>query len=111
MRIAFALTCCGFLLMSPNGMALAQKVRPRETTRHAKDADAAKEPQPQVAIQMANDYFNAYQFMTADFVQIGADGRRSEGKLYVSKPGRLRFEYAQPATMEIIADGVTVAIL
>ena len=59
---------------------------------------------------MANDYFNASQVMTADFVQIGADGRRSEGKLYVSKPGRLRFEYAQPATMEIIADGVSVAI-
>jgi outer membrane lipoprotein-sorting protein len=33
-----------------------------------------------------------------------------EGKLYVLKPGRLRFEYAQPATMEIIADGTSVAI-
>ncbi len=65
---------------------------------------------PQLAIQMANDYFNTARVMTADFVQIGADGRRSEGKLYVLKPGRLRFEYALPATMEIIADGVSVAI-
>jgi outer membrane lipoprotein-sorting protein len=65
---------------------------------------------PQVAIQMANDYFNSAHVMTADFVQTGADGRQSEGKLYVLKPGRLRFEYALPATMEIIADGVSVAI-
>ncbi|MBB4198662.1 outer membrane lipoprotein-sorting protein [Rhodoblastus sphagnicola] len=65
---------------------------------------------PEVAIQMADDYFNSSRVMTADFVQTGQDGRRAEGKLYVVKPGRMRFEYAQPATMEIIADGVSVAI-
>ena len=59
---------------------------------------------------MADDYFNSSRVMTADFVQTGQDGRRAEGKLYVLKPGRMRFEYAEPATMEIIADGVSVAI-
>lgn len=73
-----------------------------------KDRDGS--PDPQVAVQMANDYFNATRVMTADFVQVGADGKHSEGKLYVLKPGRLRFEYALPATMEIIADGVSVAV-
>ena len=48
--------------------------------------------------------------MTADFVQIGGDGKRSEGKLYVQRAGRVRFEYAQPATMEVVADGVQVAV-
>lgn len=65
---------------------------------------------PEVAIQMADDYFNSSRAMTADFVQTGQDGRRAEGKLYVVKPGRMRFEYAEPATMEIIADGRSVAI-
>ena len=62
------------------------------------------------AIQRANAWFNSSPTMVSDFVQIGADGRRSEGKLYVLKPGRLRFEYASPATLEIIADGTSVAV-
>ena len=96
------------------GSATAQKLPPPDRKPPVKSGAVAKEAleplDPQTAIQMANDYFNSAQVMTADFVQIGADGRRSEGKLYVLKPGRLRFEYAQPATMEIIADGVSVAI-
>lgn len=113
MKIGIALICCGVLFMSTDDVALAQKAAvPKHATPKTPDAtkDAPANELPQVAIQMANDYFNASQVMTADFVQIGADGRRSEGKLYVSKPGRLRFEYAQPATMEIIADGVSVAV-
>lgn len=62
------------------------------------------------AIARANTYFNNTMTLVGDFVQIGADGRRAEGKLYVQKPGRLRFEYADPATLEIVADGRSVAI-
>ena len=62
------------------------------------------------AITRANAYFNNTTTLVGDFVQIGADGTRSEGKLYVQKPGRLRFEYADPATLEIVADGRSVAI-
>ena len=62
------------------------------------------------AIQRANAWFNSSPTMVADFVQIGADGRRTEGQLHVLKPGRLRFEYASPATLEIIADGTSVAV-
>jgi len=65
---------------------------------------------PDVAIDRANAYLNGATNMIADFVQVGADGRRSEGKLYVRRPGRMRFEYAQPATLEIVADGTSVAI-
>ena len=61
-------------------------------------------------VQKANSYFNASSVLTADFIQIGADGRRSEGKLFVSKPGKLRFEYAKPSNLEIIADGTSVAV-
>ncbi len=65
---------------------------------------------PAVAVQKANAYFNSATSMVADFVQISGD-RRSEGKIYVQKPGKLRFEYADPASLDIIADGSTVAIL
>jgi outer membrane lipoprotein-sorting protein len=62
------------------------------------------------ALKRANAFFNTSPVMTADFVQIGADGKRSEGKLHVQRAGRVRFEYAQPATMEVVADGVQVAV-
>jgi outer membrane lipoprotein-sorting protein len=65
---------------------------------------------PAAAILKANVWFNGANTMVGDFVQVGPDGRRSEGKIYVQRPGRLRFEYAQPATMEIIADGTSVVL-
>ncbi len=66
---------------------------------------------PAVAIQKANAYFNSTKTMVADFVQISGDGRRAEGKVFVQKPGRLRFEYAAPATLDVIADGTAVAVI
>jgi outer membrane lipoprotein-sorting protein len=65
---------------------------------------------PLVAIQKANTYFNAATNMIGDFVQIGPDGKRSEGKIFIQRPGKLRFEYAAPATLEIVADGLSVAV-
>ena len=62
------------------------------------------------AVQKANGWLNSVTTMVADFIQIGADGKRSEGKLYVQKPGKLRFEYRPPAVMEVVADGRSVAV-
>jgi outer membrane lipoprotein-sorting protein len=66
--------------------------------------------EPQAAVEKANAYFNAASSMTGDFVQISPDGTRSEGKIYVQRPGKLRFEYAPPATLEVVADGLSVAV-
>ena len=62
------------------------------------------------AVQKANAWLNSVTTMVADFTQIGADGKRTEGKLYVQKPGKLRFAYDKPAVMEVIADGRSVAV-
>jgi outer membrane lipoprotein-sorting protein len=76
-------------------------------------AVAATPPKPldrAEAIKRAEASLNASPVLTADFVQIGGDGRRAEGKLFIHKVGRMRFEYAQPATMEVVSDGITVAV-
>jgi len=65
---------------------------------------------PEAAVQKANAYFNAATSMIGDFVQISPDGTRSEGKIFVQRPGRLRFEYNPPATLEVVADGLSVAV-
>jgi outer membrane lipoprotein-sorting protein len=44
------------------------------------------------------------------FVQIGPDGSVAKGKFYLSRPGKIRFEYSPPTALLVVADGSTVAI-
>ena len=57
-----------------------------------------------------NSYFNSVTNLVGKFVQVGPDGSRSEGKLYILKPGKVRFEYDPPSPIELIADGSSVAV-
>ncbi|MGO4570799.1 outer-membrane lipoprotein carrier protein LolA [Microvirga sp. 2TAF3] len=61
-------------------------------------------------IERANAYFTGLSTLVADFTQVGGDGRRLGGTLYLQRPGKLRFEYDPPATLEVIADGTSVAV-
>ena len=61
-------------------------------------------------IDRVNMYLMSVQTMIGDFVQVGPDGRRSEGKIYMQKPGRIRFEYNPPSPIELVADGNSVVI-
>ncbi len=76
-------------------------------------ANAAPKAQidPQAVVDQANAYFNKAGTMIADFVQIGGDGRRTDGKLFIERPGKMRFAYAPPATLDIVADGTSVAVI
>jgi outer membrane lipoprotein-sorting protein len=63
------------------------------------------------AVARANAWLDAARVMTADFVQISPSGRRSEGQLSAARPGRMLFEYTDPARFEVVADGRSVAII
>ena len=63
------------------------------------------------AVARADAWLDAARVMSADFVQIGPDGKRSEGQLTVQRPGHMLFKYAQPARFEIVADGRSVAVI
>lgn len=96
---------------SPNSKPVKPVAAPAKPTAPPdKPATPFVPMDPLVAIAKANAYFNAATSMTGDFVQIGPDGKRSEGKIFVQRPGKLRFEYAPPATLEIVADGLSVAV-
>jgi outer membrane lipoprotein-sorting protein len=82
---------------------------PQKPTAGAK-APAAPATSGQDAVQRANAYFNASPTMIGDFVQVNGEGRRLEGKVFVQRPGRMKFEYAKPATVEVVSDGTSVAI-
>ena len=53
---------------------------------------------------------NAIHSMTGRFVQIDPNGGLEEGKFYIEKPGRMRFEYTPPTPTLIVSDGTTVAV-
>jgi outer membrane lipoprotein-sorting protein len=81
------------------------------TTRDAAAKDAAKpDISPAEAVARANAYLDSARVLSADFVQIGPDGQRSEGQLYVERPGKMLFRFAPPARLEIVADGRSVAV-
>jgi outer membrane lipoprotein-sorting protein len=71
---------------------------------------AAPTLSPDEIVAKANDFLNTTRFMSADFVQIGPDGTRSEGLLVIQRPGRMLFRYKPPQHMEIIANGRSVAV-
>jgi outer membrane lipoprotein-sorting protein len=79
--------------------------------KSAKAAKPAAAPLPAAeAVARANAWLDAARVMTADFVQVGPDGRRSEGQLSVERPGRMRID-TEPARFEIVADGRSVAVI
>lgn len=53
---------------------------------------------------------NAIHSLKGGFVQIDPDGGIAEGKFYIEKPGRMRFEYNPPAPTLIVSDGTTIAV-
>jgi outer membrane lipoprotein-sorting protein len=69
------------------------------------------QPLPNSAVvERANAYFTNLNTLVADFTQVGGDGRRMGGTLYLQRPGKVRFEYDPPATLQVIADGRSVAV-
>ena len=58
----------------------------------------------QAAIGRIDAYLNSFQTLKGDFSQVGSKGNLATGILYISKPGKLRFDYSGNPTL-IIADG------
>ena len=68
-------------------------------------AQAELSEQDLANIARVEAYFNAITTLSAQFSQIAPDGQVAEGDFYLRRPGRLRFEYAPPVPLLIVADG------
>lgn len=115
-RMTFPLLAGFVATLTFAGTALAQTppVRPPAATPAPKATAAApaagKQDTTPPTLDRVNGYFNGIKGLQADFTQIAPDGRRFGGVLYLLRPGRMRFEYAPPATLEVVADGRSVSI-
>jgi len=61
-------------------------------------------------VARVDDYLSKTQVLSGQFVQVGPDGSRSQGEFFISKPGKVRFEYDPPSPIAVIADGQAVAV-
>lgn len=75
-------------------------------------AAAAPPPRPlsltgeqQAELQKLTEYLNGIRTMTARFTQYSENGGVAEGKLYLQRPGHMRFEYDPPSPILLVADG------
>ncbi|OJF89840.1 outer membrane lipoprotein carrier protein LolA [Pararhizobium antarcticum] len=62
------------------------------------------------AAQKIADHFASVKTMSGEFVQFGPRGEQTGGKFYISRPGKIRFNYEAPSPMRVIADGKSVVI-
>ena len=62
-----------------------------------------------IPLDQISAYLNGLQTAQADFTQVNADGSISTGKVYIKRPGRVRFEYSSDKTL-VMASGGQVAI-
>ncbi|MBD0413931.1 outer-membrane lipoprotein carrier protein LolA [Oryzicola mucosus] len=66
---------------------------------------------PSGAAQKIADHFSGVKSMTGEFVQFGPRGDQTEGKFFLERPGKIRFNYTGSQNFRVISDGQSVVIL
>lgn len=60
------------------------------------------------ALEKVEAYFQSLKTLKADFKQTAPDGEERTGIFYLSRPGKMRFDYAPPLEDFIVADGIFI---
>jgi outer membrane lipoprotein-sorting protein len=61
--------------------------------------------QDRADIARIETYLNGLRTLKGRFLQIGPDGKTSEGNAWMERPGRMRFEYDPPSPFLLVAGG------
>jgi outer membrane lipoprotein-sorting protein len=77
---------------------------------HPTTDPSAFDAKQKALVNRVSAYLSGVQMLTGNFIQIGPDGRRTTGHLYLQKPGKVRFEYDPPSPIDVIADGQQVVV-
>lgn len=73
--------------------------------------NAARAETDQEIVDKLNTYLRTLSTMSGSFIQVAPNGRISEGKFAIRRPGRMRFEYSPPDPTLFVVDGFWVAVL
>lgn len=64
----------------------------------------------QLSLNAISKYLNGMKTASGDFTQINGDGSYSTGKIYIKRPGKMRFEYNAPDSAIVIAGSGAVVV-
>ena len=88
-------------------MALLWCVILMPTAAEAEVAVAARlTAQDKIDLKRVEDYLKSLSTLKSRFLQTSSNGSIASGKLFMSRPGKLRFEYDPPASILMISDGI-----
>lgn len=59
----------------------------------------------QADLTKIENYLNNLHSLKANFIQMASNGGTAEGKVYISKPSKLRMEYTAPEPLLIVGNG------
>jgi outer membrane lipoprotein-sorting protein len=62
----------------------------------------------QATLRQAQAYLTALTAAQGNFVETGPGGQQRTGKFWLQRPGKMRFEYTEPAGLLVVADGNNV---
>jgi outer membrane lipoprotein-sorting protein len=62
----------------------------------------------QATLRQAQAYLTALTAAQGNFVETGPGGQQRSGKFWLQRPGKMRFEYSEPAGLLVVADGNNV---
>ena len=63
------------------------------------------------AVNAVNAYLNNIEHMEGDFIQINPDTSISEGRFYIRRPGKFRFDYTDPDSLLVVSDSVWLGVI
>jgi outer membrane lipoprotein-sorting protein len=61
-------------------------------------------------VERVSNYLTSLRTLVGAFKQVAPDGSQSQGEFYLLRPGRVRFEYADPSPVLLVADGRSVIV-
>ena len=67
-------------------------------------------PEQVESINKISAYMNSFETLQGEFTQISPKGNISKGVMFISKPGKLRFEYSPPNPFLLVSDGKWVTL-
>lgn len=65
----------------------------------------------ELSLNQISSYLNSFETAQASFTQINGDGTISKGRIYIKRPGRVRFDYDPPNDTLVVASGGEVLIV
>ena len=73
-------------------------------------ASVTLDAEDQSSLRKVETYLDGIKSLKADFLQTNQDGSTAQGQVWLSRPGKMRFQYQPPVPLEIVSNGDYVAV-